>query len=295
MGGGDELVLGSGIDTTGLTAVEGFSFPVYVSGRDVARARGLAQRMARTLSWLGDLVEMPPTPPLFVLDPADWNRVALTPLYGLAHVNRTRVVIGQQPSGLWEGLVSRVWPELAFSARQRLTTVYGEPPDVSCFADLVISHELAHLADRPGHLDTTGQEPGWGSVPRVLWFVELFANLGLQGYVSDCEPHESSRLETLFDVIGSTPAAMWPINALSAMYDTLTTPGADGSNYCWYEFRLQRFAKRLWEARGAASFKTLHTVLHGPLLTDDELVEVIADIDTRVAADVRRWLGVASR
>jgi hypothetical protein len=280
----------SGIDTTGLRVVEGFSFPVYVSGTDVARAHGLARRTARTLSWLSGLVAMPPTPPLFVLDPADWDRVALVPQYGLAHVSRTRIVIGQQPSGLWGGLVSRVWPDLGCSDRQRLTAVYGDPPDVSCFADLVVSHELAHLADRPGHLDTDGEERGWGAVPRVLWFVELFANLGLQGYVSDCEPGELRRLETLFEVIGGTPATMWPINALNAMYDSLTAPGADGSNYCWYEFRLQLVAKRLWETGGVAGFKSMHTVLHGPPLTDDELVEVIAGIDKLVADDVREWL-----
>lgn len=277
------------IDTTGLRYVDGYDFPVYASSIDVARARRMADRMARTLSWLEGMVPMPATPSLFVLNPTDWQRIALVPQYGLPHCNRSRIVVGQETSGLWGDLVSLVWPHLRWIDRRRLRRVYGSPPDVTSFVDLLISHELTHLADRPAHLDGFDQHRGWGAVPRVLWFVELFANVGLQGYVQECEPDRLRRLETLFQAIGATQEDFWPMNSLTQMYSALKFADTNGFNYCWYEFRLQIVAKRLWAAGGSAGFKRIHQVLHGPLLTDFELMEVIASIDGTAANAIRRW------
>jgi hypothetical protein len=89
-------VVDAGLDTSGLTLVDGSDVPVYVSGSDSTHGRRLAERTTRTVEWLSTLVPMPTTPPLFVLDPVDWLRIALIPQYGLAHVNRTRICLGQQ-------------------------------------------------------------------------------------------------------------------------------------------------------------------------------------------------------
>jgi hypothetical protein len=98
------------IDPAGLDSIEGFSLPVYASPGGGARARALAARTQHTLDWLGSLVEVPAPPPLFVLDPGDWRRIALIPQYGLAHVSRTRIVMGQRRSGLWALVADSVWP-----------------------------------------------------------------------------------------------------------------------------------------------------------------------------------------
>jgi hypothetical protein len=289
------MMLHEEIDTTGLTRVNGFDFPIYVSGTDVARAQRMAQRAARTVSWLSEMVRMPPVPPLFVLSAVDWHRIALVNEYGLPHVNRTRIVLGKKVSRLWKTLIPRVWDQLGAEERLRLCEVYGSPPDLSPFADLLISHELTHLADRPGHLDSPDDKSQrWGIVPRVLWFVELFANVGLHGYISECEPDEMQRLTTLFEVVGETPASAWPISALSEMYDTIASSRADGANYCWYEFRLQAIAGSLWATGGAAALKKMHAALHGPVLSDKAIIDFIETIDGRAAGDVRRWLLEAS-
>jgi hypothetical protein len=278
------------IESYGLTRVEGFDFPVYVSDAQLARAQAVGERATHTLSWLSRMVDMPPPPSLYVLSEADWLRAALIPAYGIPHVNRRRIVVPLRIGGPWNTLVPGAWNQLSCLDRRRIRAVYGSPPDVTPFVELLISHELTHLADRPGHLDADDVGRGWGVVPRVLWFVELFANVGLHGYVSDCEPAESPRLETLFEVIGSTPSSGWPISALSEMYQALTSPDDDGSNYCWYEFRLQQIARRLWDRGGASAFSKLHTALQGPVLNDDDILEVLADIDGKTATDVSRWM-----
>jgi hypothetical protein len=277
------------IDTADLGELHGYPFPVFFSRGGLRRAQKIAERTQRTVGWLAGMFTMPEIPPLFVLEPADWPRAALVPQYGLAHVNRTRIVVGQRPSPFWDLLIETVQPNLTPSASARLLEVYGDPPDLSAFADLLVSHELTHLADRPSHLDP-GDHSGWGRHPRVLWFTELFANLGLQGYVEENEPDQLPLLETLYQVTGTTDSPHWPVTGLSGMYEAVAAPDADGTNYCWLEFRLQIVAKQLWQQRGPGALKQLHAALQGPLLTEDEIISVIARVDGDAASRARRWL-----
>src|SRR6201988_3606963 len=99
------------------------------------------------------MVNMPPIPLLFVLDAKDWPRAALLPHYGLAHVNRSRIVVGQEPSPFFDRIIDRLRPKLSDSSLARLAGVYDDPLDFSPFADLLVCHELTHLADRPSQLD----------------------------------------------------------------------------------------------------------------------------------------------
>jgi hypothetical protein len=286
------------IDVSGLDFIGDFSVPVYVSPGDEVRARAIAERTERTLGWLSSLFEMPALPPLFVLDVGDWDRIALIPQYGLAHVNRTRIVIGQKQSGLWTRIRDSVWSDLSPADRRRLQDVYGIPPDFSRFADLVVSHELTHLADRPSWADPQGGgRRSWGAEePRLLWFAELFANLGLHGYVVEREPESLPVLETIFEVIGGITSTRWSFRRLNEMYDSVATPGMDGTNYLWYEFRLQILAKRLWESSGTPGFQEMHRLLHGPVLQDEEIFDELAAMDQTVADQARRWwLGESER
>lgn len=279
------------IDVTGLEFIEGFTVPVYASRGGAARARGIAELTDKCLDWLGGLAELPAVPPLFVLNPDDWARIAAIPQYGLAHVNRTRIVMGQEQAGLWGELPARVWPDLPIAGRRRMESEYGTPPDLAPFADLVICHELTHLADLPGWLDDPGAgRRGWGAEnPRLLWLSELFANIGLQGFVAEREPAALTALETAFSVIGGIAPRRWAFQRLDEMHDSAAAPGMDGTNYVWFEFRLQILAKRLWAAAGAAGFRRVNAILHGPVLPDEEIFAVLGEMDHAVADDLRRW------
>jgi hypothetical protein len=72
-------------------------------------------------------------------------------------------------------------PDISHASQKRLRDVHGTPPDLGAFADLVVAHEVTHLADDPAWLDEwePGSETFRSNDPRLLWFVELFANAGL--------------------------------------------------------------------------------------------------------------------
>jgi hypothetical protein len=268
--------MGTEYDVQGLESVDGFPFPVFVSPGGAARGRAVAQRAAQTIAWLDQAVGVAKTPPLFVLGPDDWNRVAAIPLYGMPHVDSTRIVIGQQPAAFWHNLTSLIAPHLRSADLQRLTDVYGEPPNLGSFADLLVSHELSHLA----------HGGSWPDSPLLFWLKELAANLGLQGYVSEVEPEEAARLETIFEVTWAAGASHWPVRDLDRMADSLE---GDGSNYVWFEFGLQVLAKRLWQTAGVAALERVMTALRGPELTFGQVVDLMVELDAGVAQAIRDW------
>jgi len=274
-----------------LEIIDGFAFRVYSSRGGSDRTRSVATRCGRAISWLASYLEMPPTPPLFVLGRQDWHRIALMPQYGLPHASRRQIIMGQEPSDIWHKMTSAVWPDLSDASQKRLRDVYGTPPDLGAFADLVVAHEVTHLADNPAWLDEwkPGSETFWGNTPRLLWFVELFANVGLHGYICECEPEALPTLETVFDVIWHTPPARWPITDLHRMHESATAADADGTNYVWFEFGLQVLAKHLWEECGGTALEYMSSTLHGPILYDDQIVDILEELDPTVADSIRSW------
>ncbi|WP_433297432.1 hypothetical protein ACQPZQ_18600 [Pseudonocardia sp. CA-142604] len=274
-----------------LEIIEGFPFPVFSSRGGSGRARSVAARCDRAITWLSSYLEMPPTPPLYVLGRQDWHRTALIPQYGLPHASRRQIVMGQEPSDIWPTMTNAVWPDLSHASQTRLHDVYGTPPDLGAFADLVVAHEITHLADNPAWLDEwgPGSETYWGNTPRLLWFVELFANVGLHGYICECEPESLPTLETVFEVIWHTSPARWPITDLHRMHESATEADADGTNYVWFEFGLQVLAKHLWEECGATALEFMSSTLHGPMLSDDQIVGLLDEMDPTVADSIRSW------
>ncbi|MEU4339616.1 hypothetical protein AB0F59_34110 [Micromonospora lupini] len=266
----------------GLEPLDGFPLPVFVSKGGAARGRSVAQRAARTVAWLDQVVGMPETPPLFVVGPQDWNQVATIPLYGMPHVNDDRIVVGQEPAPFWASMTSAIIPLLDRGGLQRLHRVYGNPIYLGGFADLLVSHELTHLAH--------GQ--AWPDGPVAFWLRELAANLGLHGYVTDVEPAKKPHLETVFEATWATAShSHWPVRDLSRMADSLD---GDGSNYVWFEFGLQVLAKRLWQIAGAGALKRVVHALRGPELDLPGALELLEALDPEVARSVRDWPRFAS-
>ncbi|NMO50789.1 hypothetical protein HH310_06225 [Actinoplanes sp. TBRC 11911] len=265
------------MDVQGLTPVAGFPFPVFTSAGGAERARMVAERAARTIAWLDRVVGLPETPPLFVLGPDDWDKVATTPLYGMPHVETDRIVVGQQPAPFWNAVIGTVVGHVEGGGLRRLHDVYGNPIDIGLFADLLVAHELTHLTDRE-----------WAPGPVGFWLGELVANLGLHGYVTEVEPEQTMRLTTIFEVTWSAPNDHWPVRDLAHMEKGLE---GDGSNYVWFEFGLLVLAKRLWETAGAKALQRLVGAMRGPELGFDEVVKLLDELDPAVGQAIRNWPG----
>src|SRR5688500_15925920 len=135
-----------GVDTSGLTVIDDFDFPVYASPGSQARAEALAARATRAVRWLTGILGPKPQPVLFVVGPADWPRVASIPHYGMPHAYGDKVVVGTEPAPFWREIVDWFWPHLRPETKERVRSAYGDPPDLgSAFPDLVVVHELTHL------------------------------------------------------------------------------------------------------------------------------------------------------
>ena len=170
-------------------------------------------------------------------------------------------------------------PSLTDVDRTRLRAVYGDPPDLgSRFADLVIAHELTHL------FHEFDEASGDTDFPR-LWLAELFANIGFYGYVAEIEPDQLPVLEAICELSAAAGSQLWPVRALNRMGDGL----AEGPlNYIWFEFLLILIAKRL--APGAAdAFTAFRDTLRDATLSDDQILDRLADIDPNIAVAAQQW------
>jgi hypothetical protein len=259
-----------------MDALSGFPFPVFVSSGGAERGRSVAMRAAQAAEWLDQTVGMPEIPPLYVVDSNDWDAIATTPLYGMPHVDSDRVVVGQEPAAFWSSLTGVIAPVAGSGGLARLRQVYGDDLDLGGFADLLVCHELSHLAHGASWPE------GWVG----FWLKELAANLGLHGYVTEIEPEQSATLETVVEVVWGAPYEAWPIHDLARMKDSLT---GDGSNYVWFEFGLQVLAKQLWDTAGAAGLRTVITALRGPTLDFIQVVDLLAELDPSVARAIQNW------
>ncbi len=239
----------------------------------------MAERAERALHWLATLFGPEPTPPLYVVGPEDWNRVARVPVYGLPHTFPDRTVVSTTPASFWRDYTDVLNPLLTEAGTVGLLDVYGDPPDLGAeFPDLLVVHELTHLYHAYDEAtDTT-------DFPR-LWLAELFANIGLYGYVTEVEPAKLPLVEAISHASYSAGPQPWTVQDLNHMAASL----AEGPlNYCWFEFMLIRLAQQIWELGGSAAFAQVHDTLRKPL-TDDEILSRLADIHPDIAATVRQW------
>ncbi|MEV6994395.1 hypothetical protein AB0N87_35280 [Streptomyces sp. NPDC093228] len=262
----------------GLEPLEGFPFPVFISPGGAVRGQAVAERAAKTVAWLERAVPMPKTPPLFVVGPDHWDQVATLPVYGMPHEGLDRIVVGQQPAPFWSTVTEAIAPHVGTEGLGRLRRVYGPHIDLGSFADLLVSHELTHLAN----LETL-----WETEPAVaFWLNELAANLGLHGYVQQVEPAAAETLETVFEVTWAAPQEHWPMRDLSAMEKSLE---GDGANYVWFEFGLQVLAKQLWQRAGVTALQRVVAALQGPSMDFEQIVKLLEELDPWVARAIRSW------
>ena len=209
-----------------------------------ARAGALGARAERARDWLADQLGAPFSFDLFVLDEDEWADHTEVPEYAIPHANPDsgKIVLGSQPARLFESVCAQFWPDLDESSRDAMHQVYGNPPMLEAFADLILVHELVHLVPRGESLST-------------LWHEELFANLGAVGYLASEEPDELPVNLTFCRAGCDVPPSRVACSALADMDSSFEDGGF--VNYVWYQFRLVVAAERLWNTRGVAALQAL--------------------------------------
>ena len=216
---------------------------VFSAGAE-ARAEAIGTRAERARDWLGEQLDAPFSFDLYVLDEDEWADHAEIPEYGIPHANPEtgKVVLGARPATLFGSVCDQFWPDLTPGSRDAMHRVYGDPPSLEAFSDLVLVHELTHLVPRGHPLPT-------------MWHEELFADLGTVGYLASEEPEELPVYMTFMRAGCDVPAVRFPYSAAMDIGSSFETGGF--ANYVWYHCHLSVAAEHLWNTRGVAALRAL--------------------------------------
>lgn len=217
-----------------IAELSGFPFPVVATAGLEEKAARITERTHDARSWMSGILGMEPQIRVEVLGPEDFAERAELPALGLPHMNNegTMFLAGFDTS-TFDASIEQTLKYLPPADRSLFAQVYGDPPSVQTFVDLLSLHELAHAY----HM-----QPGWSF--QELWLGELFCNLALQGYVADHEPAARPALETLPTAAHHMPPEAQGVTGIDAM------SAGNPLTYVWYQFRLQVAAIGLWDAGG---------------------------------------------
>lgn len=264
----------------GLARVDGFEFAVYASEGAEERAREIGERASRALAWLTETFGERRDVELFVVGQSDWDQVADVPIYGMPQTFGNRLTVSPDPAGFWQDAVDLFWPDLSDVTKDAVHRVYGDPPAVGRrFADLVVAHELTHLFHE---YDEVTQRLDF---PR-LWLAELFASIGMYGYLATVEPQELPAAATICHAAREILPGRMPVTALDDMERTFEF---GPEYYVIYEFLLLALAERIWNVAGVAALRGFHTGLRNSDLGDEEILAALERIHPEVGRLVRAW------
>lgn len=240
-----------------LEHVEGLAFPVFASPGTEDRATEIGRRVERAHGWLAELLGFEPRVRLLALAPPDWDGIAEVSVFGFPHfIGDDTIVIGSLAAPFFDEIVEVLRPAASPETWTRMQAVYGDPPTVDQFADLLAIHELGHLF----HVQAGFWTPG-------TWLPELFCNVALEGYVTEVEPQSLALLETLPLAFGEVEAARFPVRALDEMHRAGEAGGP--LNYAWFELRLHAAAKPIWERGGRSALRRLYRRFRADRAVDD--------------------------
>lgn len=262
-----------------LSSLEGFPFPVFASRGSEDRGRSIAARTARALDWLGQVTGKVRRPTLVVADAHDWASVCEIPIYGMMFSIPDKLGTSPTPAAWWQEYVDALRPHLSETASTAIAATFGDPPDFTGIADLIITHEATHLFHEI-HPVT------WASEFPAEWVMELFANLGMHGYLATHEPDQLRLLAALTEATIDAGNGIWDLQDLALMGESMQT---SVTNYVWYQFRLIRFAEQLWTAGQEDGLRDYQQLLGHPELTRDQVVDLLSRLEPAVADAVRRW------
>lgn len=262
-----------------LLSLEGFPFRVFVSRGCEERGRSIAARTARAIDWLGQVTGKVRRPDLVVADVHDWPSVCEVPIYGMPFSIPGKLGTSPTPAPWWQEYLDALRPRLGQPTWTAITATFGDPPDFTGIADLIITHEATHLFHEIHPRTYASEFP-------ADWVMELFANLGMHGYLATHEPEQLQLLATMAEVTVDAGNGIWDVHDLALMGQSMR---AGVGNYVWFEFRLIRLAEQLWTAGGEACLRDYQRLLGHPGLSHDQVVDRLSELEPAVADAVRRW------
>lgn len=265
-----------------LVPIDGFAMPVLVSPGHEQRGRSIAALADRAYTWLAAATDRRPPFTLYVVDRDDWDSVAEIPLYGMPQTFPGKVITSPEPADWWVEYVRELHPHLPPTTRTQITKAFGDPPDFTTLADLVVTHEVTHLFHEIDPIT-------WASEFPADWVMELFANVGMWGFLAEHDPHQLELLSAMTAAARAVDPEIWAMQDLASMGQSMEN---GVSNYLWYEFRLIGLAESIWSAGGTQAMLTFQRTLGDPMLDSEAVAERLGLIDPDSAHAIRQWPSV---
>ena len=262
-----------------LGSLSGYPFPVFVSRGWEERGAAIADRAAGAIAWLGQVTAKAVRPELVVADQRDWPDVCEVPIYGMPFSIPGKLGTSPTPASWWQEYLDALRPHLDQPSAAAVAATFGDPPDFTAIADLIITHEATHLFHQ---IDPVT----WASEFPSDWVMELFANLGMHGYLATHEPETLGLLAVMARATAAAGTGSWGMQDLSLMGQSMQ---ASVTNYVWYEFGLIRLAEQLWAGGGEDSLRDFQRLLGHPDLSHDQVIERLSLLEPAVGDAVGRW------
>lgn len=243
------------------------------------RARALGRRVAEARAWLDDVLGASPHVVVSAVAAADWSRITDFPVYGFPHfVGDDTIAVGGEPAPVFDHLVELTWSGISPELRDRMHATYGDPPRVQPFADLLVVHELAHLYHH---------QAGFWFPQR--WLAELFANVCLDGYVSECAPELAETLRVFPQCASGMDDAVIVERELERMAQSLESGPTGPLNYAWFQMNLHQAAARVWAHGGVSTLQRLFRRFRDDAPAPDLRAALVEDVDPVLAEVIDGW------
>jgi hypothetical protein len=257
---------------SGLAELTDAPLPTWTSHGLQDRATPLARRTARALDFLSELLGVRPDVQLLVLGQADWPSRSAHPLFGMPNSSRDTLVVAGEESTFWLSFVEI----LDARAQDELRAAYagaGGGLDLAPFFDLLAIHELAHTIQWAGGVD----------FPR-LWLYEFFCNVCLHAYVAEIEPESLPALTIFPRLVAAVSGERLPHRTLDE-FERLYVD-MPGTNYGWWQCRLQVAAGELFDAAGRRGVQRLWSAFR---VDDSQLLTTLEEaVHPHLATIARR-------
>ncbi len=255
-----------------LNHLDGYKTKVYCSIGTDERAKLIATRCDKVLTYYKKQVEFEPSVALLILNPQDWEKYAESVVYGMPHYNENNkaLIVASEDNDFWKSFVPPV-DQLPKELAEQIVTAYSDKKGnltMQAFFDLLAIHELGHAYHYQDELTMQRK-----------WMGELFANILLHTYIAENEPELLPALTVFPKMVISGGKAGLKYTSLTDLENKYDEIGQKyPQNYGWYQCRWHSAAENIYTLGGVKAFKKLWLTLktQKEILDDDKLVTLLS-------------------
>lgn len=269
-----------------LVSLDGYKTKVYYSTGNDERAKIVAARMDKVLKFYNKVIAYEPEVTLLILNPTDWPKHTIFPVYGMPHYDETRdlLIIASEDNEFWKSFIPPI-EQLPKVLADKISSAYVDEKgglSMQSFFDLLAIHEIGHAYHFQAGLNV-----------QRMWMGELFCNILLHTYIAENEPKQLPALTIFPQMVIAGGKEEYKFTSLTDIEQRYEEIGQKyPKNYGWYQCRWHSEAGNIYDAGGIDSFVKLWNTFseHKEKLSDPEFITLLSEKVHQSIADVMlKW------